>query len=61
LYFAPYLHPPLTTVRQPKRMMGRTAAQLALDLLEGKKAEKIIRVKGELVVRSSTAPPGTHS
>ncbi len=61
LYFAPYLHPPLTTVRQPKRMMGRTAAQLAVDLLDGKKSDKLIRVEGELVVRSSTAPPGKHS
>lgn len=61
LYFASYLYPPLTTIRQPKRTMGRTAAQLALDLLAGKKIEKITRIKGELVVRSSTAPPGVHT
>ncbi len=52
-----YLDPPLTTVRQPKREMGRLAMQVLRKLMDGEKAEQNIRVSGELIVRESTAPP----
>ncbi|MCC6730555.1 MAG: GntR family transcriptional regulator [Chthonomonadales bacterium] len=32
---APYLSPPLTTVQQPLQQMGRRAAEMLLDLIEG--------------------------
>jgi DNA-binding LacI/PurR family transcriptional regulator len=54
LFFAPFLCPPLTTVRQPKKEMGRLAMELVLKLLAGEETEKIIQVKGELIIRQST-------
>ena len=59
LCFARYLAPPLTTIRQPKRRMGRAATQLLFDLLAGKTVERTLTIKGELIVRSSTAPAAT--
>jgi DNA-binding LacI/PurR family transcriptional regulator len=55
LYFTPYLQPPLTTIRQPKRAMGKLAMQRLLDLVAGKSLAKMATVEGELIVRSSTA------
>jgi len=52
-----YMDPPLTTVRQPKREMGRMAVDLMLKLIGGSEAGRDIRVAGELVVRGSTGPP----
>jgi DNA-binding LacI/PurR family transcriptional regulator len=57
LFFAALLEPPLTTIRQPKKEMGRLAMELALKLLNGEHAARSIHIKGKLVVRSSTAPP----
>ena len=61
LQIAPFLEPPLTTVRQPKTEMGRRAATILLELLEGKELEAQITVPGELIVRESTAPLGGKS
>ncbi len=57
LFVAEYSDPPLTTIRQPRRQMGRLAAEILLKLIEGQQAEEIIRVPGELILRQSTAPP----
>lgn len=57
LAITPYLEPPLTTLRQPKAEMGREAATVLLELLQGKKREVRISVPGELIVRESTAAP----
>ena len=51
----------LTTVRQPKTEMGRRAATVLPELLEGKELEAQITVPGELAVRGSTAPVGGNS
>jgi len=56
LQIASFLEPPLTTVRQPKVEMGRRAATILLELLEGKELQAQITVPGELVIRESTAP-----
>ncbi|MBV9501706.1 MAG: LacI family DNA-binding transcriptional regulator [Acidobacteriaceae bacterium] len=61
LFFAELLSPALTTVRQPKRELGRRAMQLLLDVLAGNPIKPTIRVKGELIVRDSTAPPTRRS
>jgi DNA-binding LacI/PurR family transcriptional regulator len=46
--------PPLTTVRQPMRRLGVVAANMLLDLLNGKQIEVFqIELETELVVRSS--------
>jgi LacI family repressor for deo operon, udp, cdd, tsx, nupC, and nupG len=50
--------PPLTSVRQPRREIGRRAMQMMVDLLSGKELVKRFHKAGaELVVRASTAPP----
>jgi DNA-binding LacI/PurR family transcriptional regulator len=57
LFLAQFCHPPLTTVRQPKRRMGQLAMETLLSLLAGAESEENITVPGELIVRESTAPP----
>ncbi len=48
----------LTTVAQPVRAQGATAAQLLIDRLESNSREStVVPVPIELVVRGSTAPP----
>ena len=49
-----YLAPPLTTVRQPGRTMGRLAARLLL----GDAPARALPFQPELVVRASVGPPG---
>lgn len=54
LFFAALLQPPLTTIRQPKKELGRRAMKLLLALLRGEAAERTITIKGELLIRAST-------
>lgn len=55
-----WIGPPLTTVRQPLIEMAETAARLVLDLGRGRQpATTRVDLATSLVVRSSTAPPGT--
>ena len=56
--FAATSHPPLTTVRQPLREMGQTAAITLLGMIQGdgtQTAGTVITVYPELVVRRSTS------
>ena len=48
--------PPLSTIRQPLIDKGRVAADLLLELIDGRPSRRI-ELPIELVVRSSTAPP----
>jgi DNA-binding LacI/PurR family transcriptional regulator len=57
IFFSTYLRPPLTTVRQPMKELGRRATQLLLALLRKEEAERTVLVEGKLVVRGSTAEP----
>lgn len=60
LDFAATLRPPLTTMRQQPKEIGRRAAQMILDRLDGDFSESsptTVRVGAELIVRGSTAPP----
>ncbi len=57
-----YTHPPLTTIDQPKRFLGAEAARMMLELLNADDGAnqgegKIIRLKGMLLIRQSTAAP----
>jgi DNA-binding LacI/PurR family transcriptional regulator len=53
-----YTRPPLTTFDQPKRFIGMEAARLLLGLLKHEldEGEKVKILRGELLVRASTAP-----
>ncbi len=51
------MSPPLTTVRQPLREMGRTAAQMLLRMIIGENLEnKRVELATSLVIRESCAP-----
>ena len=60
IVFSAYTNPPLTTFDQPKRFIGAEAARLLLDLLKSPDPEQqhnVRMLKGNLLVRSSTAAP----
>ena len=57
LYISQYTDPPLTTVRQPMRQMGRMAMETLLQIFAGAESGHDIKVPGELIVRQSTALP----
>ena len=55
---AAYTSPPLTTFAQPRHELGREAAAQLLGMLDGHPPPLAPRLlRGELVVRGSTAPP----
>jgi DNA-binding LacI/PurR family transcriptional regulator len=55
--FAGIAYPPLTTIRQPLRQMGATAAEALIRKIANHEAGEDISVRPELIVRSSTCPP----
>ena len=60
LDFAATMDPPLTTMRQKPYEIGRLAAKLIMDRIDGETADReptTIKVDAELIVRASTAPP----
>jgi LacI family transcriptional regulator len=59
LDFAAYMMPPLTSVRQKGYEIGRKAAKLLINRIQGKYIEHAVQnieVNCELIVRGSTAP-----
>ncbi len=51
---AAYFSPPLTTIHQPKRRVGKTAFEILLERIKNKEHEKqVFEMKPELVVRKS--------
>jgi DNA-binding LacI/PurR family transcriptional regulator len=57
LLMASYTQPPLTTIRQPKRLMGRLAGETLFNLFAGTRPPDTRTLPTELIVRASTAPP----
>src|SRR5690606_27069909 len=60
LEVAAHYQPALTTMRQPRAMLGRLAAETLIDLLEETETSKsAVRVvlTAELIVRASTGCP----
>lgn len=62
IVFSNYTNPPLTTFDQPKRFIGKKAAELILSLLDSTvksnvPEQKIQILRGNLLVRESTAAP----
>jgi LacI family transcriptional regulator len=59
---ARYGSPPLTTVRQPLREMGAVALRTALRMAAGEDLDSHhVELATELIVRKSTAPPGSRT
>lgn len=61
LFFAAYVEPPLTTVRQPMRRMGQLAMENLLKLMAGEASVAQSKVEAELIVRASTGKAKTRS
>ena len=58
LPLARYFQPPLTTIAQPKGMIGRRAVDLLVDILRGVDSPcRQVTLRHELVIRHSTATP----
>ena len=55
--FASIAYPALTTIRQPLQEMGATAAELLIRKFADDESVQNIRLRPELIVRSSTCPP----
>ncbi len=53
LGFAPFLNPPLTTVRAPTESVGRIAAERLFDLLENQKTDEVVILPTEIIFRRS--------
>lgn len=56
--FAAFSFPPLTTVHQPRGLIGGTAMQLMLEMLKGEAVgNKVVVLSHELIIRGTTAEP----
>jgi len=54
---ARWVSPPLTTVRQPLAEMGRAAAQMLGEIIEGRPLRsRRVELSTELIMRESTGP-----
>lgn len=61
ILYSDYTQPPLTTIDQPKRFLGAEAAGIMLKQLRGPRESsqgEVRKLKGLLLIRKSTAPPG---
>ena len=51
---APYFSPPLTTIHQPKRRLGKTAVEILMERVKDKKHDnRVFEMSPELVIRKS--------
>ena len=55
--YGEYCEPKLTTVHQPRDLIGETAMKLLLDILADKKPNPEMTLPTQLIVRDSSAPP----
>ena len=55
--FAEFMTPGLTTIHQPRELIGSTAMELLLQLLDGTTPQHDTVLQHELVIRESTAKP----
>lgn len=53
LGFAPFLNPPLTTVRAPTESVGRIAAERLFDILENQLSNGAVILPTEIIIRRS--------
>ena len=58
IIFSKLIDPPLTTVKQPKKLMGRTGMELLIKIISNKKLkQKNIVLKTEIIERDSVSKP----
>jgi LacI family transcriptional regulator len=58
MLFADKLCPPLTTIRIPHYEIGARAAQIILEIVQGRRSDAVqVHLDGELIERASTGPP----
>ena len=57
LGFAPFLHPPLTTVRAPTESVGRIAAEKLFAFLENQSSNEAVILPTEIIYRRSCGCP----
>ena len=57
LGFAPFLNPPLTTVRAPTESVGRIAAERLFDMLENQSSNGAVILPTEIIFRRSCGCP----
>jgi DNA-binding LacI/PurR family transcriptional regulator len=53
LGFAPFLNPPLTTVRAPTEEVGRIATERLFSLLDSQKSDEVVILPTEIIYRRS--------
>ena len=53
LGFAPFLNPPLTTVRAPTESVGRIATERLFGLLENQSSDEVVILPTEIIFRRS--------
>jgi DNA-binding LacI/PurR family transcriptional regulator len=58
IFFSRFFNPALTTVAQPMRRIGAEAAELLIDLIEGRRSERRRLLPVHLVERASTTNRG---
>jgi LacI family transcriptional regulator len=58
MLFMDAVYPPLTTMHTPSRELGLQAANLLIDMIDGKKIEKGRHIlASNLIIRSSASKP----
>jgi len=57
LALSEYCVPELTTIHQPRQLIGETSMKLLLDILSGKKPNPEMTLPTQLIVRESSCPP----
>ncbi len=58
VYFSNFLDPLLTTIKQPKKLMGKKAMNLLIDIIEKKNIDDInIKLPTKLIIRDSVSYP----
>ncbi|PYZ92691.1 LacI family transcriptional regulator [Salipaludibacillus keqinensis] len=53
IQLAPYIQPPLTTVKQPKYEMGKLSSHLIFQVLEGEDVQNFYSLETEMIIRDS--------
>jgi DNA-binding LacI/PurR family transcriptional regulator len=57
LPIAGMMHPPLSTIRHPRREVARRAFEYLWKTVQGEEVESASPLQPHLIIRSSTAPP----